>query len=127
MQLQVQRFDLKYGSSVRLPFEIQLNNTCESSKLALLNTLSLKVPWSNNLTFITLNTKSKGFLPLKGMDISHLATELSGRGNHDYSDTVVQKIQIMTPIQTDTFIVSFYFIKTCNAKNKLIVNYFRSY
>lgn len=109
MQLQVQRFDLKYGSNVRLPFEIQLNNTCESSKLALLNSLSLKVPWSNNLTFITLNTKSKGVLPLKGMDISHLATELSGRGKHDYSGTIVQKIQIMTPIQTDTFIVSFYF------------------
>lgn len=99
---------MKHDSSVRLPFEIELNNSCESSKLALLNTLSVKVSWSNNLTFITLNTKSKGSsLPIKGLDISYLATELSGRKKDDYSSTVVQKIQIMTPVQTETFIVSY--------------------
>lgn len=98
---------MKHDSSVRLPFEIELNNSCESSKLALLNTLSLKVSWSNNLTFLTLNTKSKGSsLPIRGLDISYLATELSGRKKDDYSFTVVQKIQIMTPVQTETFIVS---------------------
>lgn len=100
---------MKYDSSVRLPFEIEFNNTCESSKLALLNNLSVKVSWSNNLTFITFNTTSKGSnLPIKGLDISYLATELSGRGKDDYSPTVVQKIQIMTPVQTETFIVSHY-------------------
>lgn len=107
--MQAERFNLKYDSSVRLPFEIQLNNTCESSKLALLNTLSFKVPWSNNLTFIALNTKAKenNLLQIKGVDISYLATELSGREEDDYSSTVIQKIQIKTPVQTDTFIVSF--------------------
>lgn len=74
--------------------------------MTLLNTSSFKVPWSNNLTFITLNTKSKeSCLPKKGMDISFLATELSGRGKNDYSSTVMQKLQIKTPVQTETFIV----------------------
>lgn len=69
--------------------------------------MSLKVPWSNGLTFITLNTKSKeSFLPKKGLDISYLATELSGRARDDFSSVVVQKIQIKTPIQSETFIVS---------------------
>lgn len=99
---------MKFDSSVRLPFEIELNNTCDFSKLALLNSLSVKVSWSNSLTFITLNTKSKGnSLPIKGLDISYLATELSGRRKDDYSSTLVQKIQIMTPVQTETFIVSY--------------------
>lgn len=75
--------------------------------MMLIDTLSLKVPWSNNLTFMTLSTKSKKmFLPSKGMDISYLATDLSGRGKDDYSSTIVQKIQIMTPVQTETFLVS---------------------
>lgn len=75
--------------------------------MTLLNTLSFKVPWSSNLTFITLNTKTKeSCLPKKGVNISSLATELSGRGKNDYSSTVVQKIQIKTPIQTEMFIVS---------------------
>lgn len=106
-QLQAQRFNLKYDCSVRFPFEIELNNICGSSKLELLNTLSLKVPWSNGLTFVTLNTKAKkSFLPKKGLDISHLATELSGRAKDDYSSIVVQKIQIKTPVQSETFVVS---------------------
>jgi hypothetical protein len=42
----------------------------------------------------------------KGIDISYLATELSGRGKDDYSPTVVQKIQILTPLPTETFIVN---------------------
>lgn len=72
----------------------------------MLNTSSIKIPWSNNLTFITLNTKSKErFLPKK-VDISYLETELSGRGKDDYSPTIIQKIQIKTPIQTEAFIVS---------------------
>jgi len=98
---------LKYDSNVRLPFEIKLNNNCESSKLALSNTTSFKVPWTNNLTFIVMNTKAKKncLLPIKGVDISYLATELSGRGKDDYSSTVMQKIQIKTPVQTETFIV----------------------
>lgn len=108
LQLQAQRFNLLYDSNVRLPFEVELNNTCESNKLSLLNTLSMKVPWSGNLTFLTLNTKSKeSCLPTKkGLDISYLSTELSGRGNDDYSSTVIQKLQIITPIQTETFVVS---------------------
>lgn len=102
---------MKYDCSVRFPFEIELNNSFGSSKLELLNTLSLKVPWSNNLTFVTLNTKSKGgFLPIKGLDINDLSKELSGRSKDDYSSTVVQKIQIKTPVQTETFIVSNIFI-----------------
>lgn len=85
-----------------------MKNTCDSSKLALIDTSSFKVPWSNNLTFITLNTKSKKrFLPTKGLDISYLSTELSGRGKDDFSPTIVQKIQIVTPNQTETFIVSY--------------------
>jgi len=73
----------------------------------MLNNLSLKVPWSGNLTFITLNTKSKGScLPKKGLDISYLSTELSGRGKSDYTSTIVQKLQIITPVQSETFIVS---------------------
>lgn len=73
----------------------------------MLNNLSLKVPWSGNLTFITLNTKSKGScLPKKGLDISYLSTELSGRGKNDYTSTIVQKLQIITPVQSETFIVS---------------------
>uniref|UniRef100_A0A2S2R5G1 Nuclear pore complex protein Nup98-Nup96 n=1 Tax=Sipha flava TaxID=143950 RepID=A0A2S2R5G1_9HEMI len=103
--LQAQRFNLKYGSSIRIPFEVKLNNSCESSKLALLDTSSLKIPWSYNLSFISLNTKSKeSFMSSKGIDISYLATELSGRGKDDYSPTVVQKIQILTPLPTETFI-----------------------
>jgi len=67
----------------------------------------MKVPWSGNLTFITLSTKSKGnYLPTKGLDISYLSTELSGRGIDDYSPTVLQKLQIITPVQTEAFIVS---------------------
>jgi hypothetical protein len=67
----------------------------------------MKVPWSGNLTFITLNTKSKGsFLPTKGLDIGFLSTELSGRGKNDYSSTILQKLQIITPVKTETFIVS---------------------
>jgi len=98
---------LLYNSNVRLPFEVELDNTCESSKLALSNNLSTKVPWSGNLTFITLNTKSKGSsLPKKGLDISYLSTELSGRSKNDSSSTIVQKLQIITPVQTETFIVS---------------------
>lgn len=77
--------------------------------MALLNRLSIKVPWSNNLTFLTLTTKSKSdSLPTKGLDVSCLATQLSGRGKDDYSSSVVQKIQIVTPVQTETFIVSHY-------------------
>lgn len=107
MQIQVQRYKLKYNCSICLPFGVNLNTTCESRNLALLKTLSFKVPWSNNLTCITLNTKSKeSFLPTKGLDISYLATELSGRVKNDHSSTVFQKIQIMTPVQTETFIVS---------------------
>lgn len=125
-QLQVQRFTLKYDSSVRLPFEIQLNNTCESNQLTLLNTSSFKVPWSNNLTFITLSTKSKeSYLPKKGMDISFLATELSGRGKNDFSSTVMQKLQIKTPVQTETFIVSHQLQN--QYINQLFVFYFRNY
>lgn len=86
-----------------------LSNFCESNKLKLLNALSIKVPWSNGLTFVALSTKSKGHLPAKGMDISHLSTELSGRKNDDCSSTVIQKIQIMTPVQTETFTVNQYF------------------
>lgn len=89
---------------------MKLNNSCESSKLALLDTSSLKIPWSNNLTFISLNTKSKkSFISSKEIDISYLATELSGRGKDDYSPTVVQKIQILTPLPTETFIVNHFF------------------
>lgn len=67
----------------------------------------MKVPWSGNLTFITLNTKSKGScLPKKGLDIGNLSTELSGRKKNDYSPTILQKLQIITPDQTETFIVS---------------------
>jgi len=67
----------------------------------------MKVPWSGNLTFITLNTKSKGsFLPKNGLDISYLSTELSGREKNDHTSTIVQKVQIVTPVQTETFIVS---------------------
>jgi len=103
---------LLHNSSVRLPFEVELKNTCESSKLAILDNLSLKVPWSGNLTFITLNTKSKGScLPKKGLDISYLSTELSGRGTNDYTSTIVQKLQIITPVQSETFIVSDYLYK----------------
>lgn len=91
---------------------MELKNTCDFSKLALINTSSFKVPWSNNLTFITLNTKSKErFLPTKGLDISYLSTELSGRSKDDFSPTIVQKIQIVTPNQTETFIVSYNFDK----------------
>lgn len=65
------------------------------------------MPWSSDLTFITLNTKYKEVnSQTKGVDVSHLATELSGRGKDDYSSMVVQKIKIMTPIQTETLIVS---------------------
>lgn len=98
---------MKYDSSVRLPFEIELNNLRESSKLALLNTLSFKVPWSNNLTFMTLSTKfKKHSLTTKGIDISLLATDFSGRGQDDYSSSVLHKIKIITPVQTESFLVS---------------------
>ncbi|XP_050438636.1 nuclear pore complex protein Nup98-Nup96-like isoform X2 [Adelges cooleyi] len=103
--LQAQRHSLKYDASIRMPFELNLKHTKKSTKLALLNTLSFKVPWSNNLTFVTLNTKSKrGFLPTKGLDISYVATDLSGRSNDDYSPTVIQKVKIVTPAQTETFV-----------------------
>ncbi|VVC35530.1 Hypothetical protein CINCED_3A011775 [Cinara cedri] len=103
--LQAQRFSLKYNPNIRLPFEVKFKNSCNFSKLALINTSSFKVPWSNNLTFLTLNTKSKErFLTSKRLDISHLSTELSGRGHDECSPTIVQKIQIVTPNQTETFI-----------------------
>jgi len=98
---------LLYNSNVRLPFEVEVDTTCEPSNLALSYNLSTKIPWSGNLTFITLNTKSKeSCLPKKGLDISYLSTELSGRAKNDASSTIVQKLQIITPVQTETFIVS---------------------
>jgi len=82
----------------------------------------MKVPWSGNLTFITLNTKSKGScLPKKDLDISYLSTELSGRGKNDYSSTTVQKLQIITPVQTETFTVSLKFIYLSYISNKFTV------
>lgn len=106
-----------YNSGIRLPFEVDFNSTCESSKFSLLNNLSIKVSWSGNLTFIALNTKSKeSCLPKKGLDISYLSTELSGRGKNDYTSTIVQKLQIITPVQTETFTVSLKLIYLHNLK-----------
>lgn len=97
-----------YHRSVRLPFKLELNTTRESSRFKYLNNLSVKVSWSGNLTFTTLNTKSKeSCLPKKGLDISYLSTELSGRGINDFSPTILQKLQIITPFQTETFTVSY--------------------
>ncbi|XP_050535736.1 nuclear pore complex protein Nup98-Nup96 [Daktulosphaira vitifoliae] len=103
--LQAKRYSLKYDASVRIPFEEEFKNIHKSNKLALLKSVFFKVPWSNNLTFVTINTKSKqNFLQSKKLDISCLSTDLSGRVNDDYSSTIIQKIKIMTPTQTETFL-----------------------
>lgn len=85
----------------------------------------MKVPWSGNLTFITVNSKSNGScLPKKGLDISYLSTELSGRRKNDSSSTIVQKLQIITPVQTETFIVnhnSYTYITYMNLGHVLIM------